>query len=115
MRLPTVGNLRGSDHAALTVDAAARAQAKLGARWAACVAKHALWSLTSAAQLGGAIADVVDSLDAPHLRPTGIVARLRDGVDAAAFGAATLVGCGSTPHPPNPPAAPPPRARATLP
>jgi len=40
--------------------------------------------------LGEVVVGVMDELDAAHLRPTGIAARLADGVDAACHGAGGL-------------------------
>ena len=42
-------------------------------------------------ELGERVAGVIEALDAPHLRPTGIAERLRGGVDAACHGIATLL------------------------
>jgi hypothetical protein len=43
------------------------------------------------AALGEVVIGVMDELDAAHLRPTGIAARLADGVDAACHGVLTLL------------------------
>ena len=40
---------------------------------------------------GADINKVIEMLEAPHLKPTGMLERLQDGVEAAAFGVATLV------------------------
>ena len=42
--------------------------------------------------LGAAVGSVIESLAADNLRPDGMLERLRDGVDAASFGVATLLG-----------------------
>ena len=67
-------------------------QDKLAARFEPCVAKLETWrSQAPAAALGAAIEKVVRDLAADHLRPDGMLQRLRDGVEAASFGVATLV------------------------
>eukprot|EP00931_Biecheleriopsis_adriatica_P001474 TRINITY_DN101827_c0_g1_i1.p1 TRINITY_DN101827_c0_g1~~TRINITY_DN101827_c0_g1_i1.p1 ORF type:complete len:146 (-),score=27.89 TRINITY_DN101827_c0_g1_i1:68-460(-) len=66
-------------------------RSKLGGRWGDTTASWAAWSSSSEEQLGTAIQQVVDDLDAPHLKPTGILERLQGGTDAACFGLATLV------------------------
>ena len=68
---------------------AAVVRAKLGSRFEACVTKVEAWR--SRDDLGGAIKKVVDDLAADHLRPDGMLERLRGGVDAASFGVATLL------------------------
>ena len=57
-------------------------RAKLGSRFEA-------WR--SRDDLGAAILQVVDALAADHLRPCGMLERLRGGVDAASYGVATLL------------------------
>ena len=59
---------------------------KLGGRWEAVKGKFKAreWD-------GEDVRRVVDKLEAPHLKPTGILERMRGGVDAAAFGVATLI------------------------
>ena len=64
-------------------------RAKLGARFEACAAKVEAWR--SRDDLGVRIGKVVDDLAADHLRPDGMLERLRGGVDAASFGVATLL------------------------
>ena len=66
-------------------------QEKLGARFEPCEAKLETWRSQTPAALGAAIEKVVADLAADHLRPDGILQRLRDGVDAASFGVATLL------------------------
>ena len=68
---------------------AAVVRAKLGARFEACTAKVEAWR--DRQDLGAAIGKVVDDLAADHLRPDGMLERLRGGVDAASFGVATLL------------------------
>ena len=46
---------------------------------------------TTTTRLGREIARVVEELDAPHLKPSGISERLDNGVDAACYGLATLL------------------------
>ena len=46
---------------------------------------------TDDAKLGGAIEKVVTSLEAPHLKPSGIEKRLLEGTNAACFGLITLL------------------------
>ena len=65
-------------------------QDKLGARFEPCVAKLETWRSQTPA-LGAAIGTVVVELSADHLRPAGMLQRLRDGVEAASFGVATLL------------------------
>ena len=65
-------------------------RAKLGARFEACAAKLETWR--DRQDLGESIGKVVDALAADHLRPSGMLERLRAGVDAASFGVATLLG-----------------------
>lgn len=43
------------------------------------------------AALGAAVQEVVTSLDALHLQPTGMYQRIQDGIDATAFGVSTLM------------------------
>jgi hypothetical protein len=52
----------------------------------------ASWSELDARELGAEVAAVVERLEAPHLRPTGIEERLLSGVAPACYGA-------SPPHP----------------
>mmetsp|Transcript_21487 Transcript_21487/g.44798 ORF Transcript_21487/g.44798 Transcript_21487/m.44798 type:complete len:598 (+) Transcript_21487:33-1826(+) len=59
---------------------------KLGGRWPGVLEKY-----TSKAWRGEDIKNVVDALDAPHLKPTGMLERFLAGTDAAAFGVATLL------------------------
>ena len=68
---------------------AAVVRAKLGARFEACAATVEAWRARD--DLGAAVAQVVDDLAADHLRPAGMLERLRTGVDAASFGVATLL------------------------
>jgi hypothetical protein len=74
-------------------DAAIRSvvQQKLGPRFDGCAAKLEPWRAQAPADLGAAIERVVTDLAADHLRPDGMLQRLRDGVDAASFGVATLL------------------------
>ncbi len=65
-------------------------RAKLGSRFEACAATVEAWR--SRDDLGAAVGSVVENLAADHLRPDGMLERLRDGVDAASFGVATLLG-----------------------
>jgi hypothetical protein len=65
-------------------------QDKLGARFEPCAAKLETWRSQTPA-LGAAIGTVVVELAADHLRPTGMLQRLRDGVEAASFGVGTLL------------------------
>ena len=61
-------------------------EGKLGARWESVLAKF------ESREWGGEhVRDVVERLDAPHLKPTGIIERMRGGTDSAAFGVASLV------------------------
>ena len=64
-------------------------RAKLGSRFEACAATVEAWR--SREDLGAAIQTVVDDLAADHLRPCGMLERLRGGVDAASYGVATLL------------------------
>jgi len=64
-------------------------RAKLGARFEACAATVEAWR--SRDDLGASIGKVVDALAADHLRPAGMLERLRGGVDAASYGVATLL------------------------
>ena len=64
-------------------------RAKLGARFETCAKKVETWR--SRDDLGAAIGKVVDALAADHLRPSGMLERLRGGVDAASYGVATLL------------------------
>ena len=69
-------------------------ESKLGAeRWSSrVVPKYKQWESADPEQLGGAIAHVVvNTLEAPHLKPSGIHLRLKRGVDAACYGLATLL------------------------
>ena len=59
---------------------------KLNARWAGVVEKFKGKKWT-----GEDIKGVVDKLDAPHLKPSGILERMRGGTDSGAFGVASLV------------------------
>jgi len=69
-----------------------RLSAKLGGRWAGIVAKWAsTWEGVEASTVGGAIAQVMEKLAAPHLRATSIKGQLDEGNDASAFGLATLL------------------------
>jgi len=68
---------------------AAVVRAKLGSRFEACATTVEAWR--SRDDLGAAIGQVVDDLAADHLRPAGMLERLRGGVDAASFGVATLL------------------------
>jgi hypothetical protein len=61
------------------------------ARWDSTLAKWKVWEPAEQRQLGEAIEGVVVALDAVHLKPTSILQRLRSGVGAACFGAATLI------------------------
>jgi hypothetical protein len=61
----------------------------LGSRFETCSATLETWR--SRDDLGTAIEKVVDDLAADHLRPAGMLERLRAGVDAASFGVATLL------------------------
>ncbi len=65
-------------------------QEKLGARFEPCAAKLEPWRKQTP-ELGAAIGKVVVDLAADHLRPDGMLQRLRDGVEAASFGVATLL------------------------
>ena len=66
--------------------------AKLGeARWGQCVSRWDAWKDAEPAVLGIKIEAAVTSLDAVHLKPTGILERLEGGLDAACYGLATLV------------------------
>lgn len=42
-------------------------------------------------ELGSAVRTVIESLEAPHLKPTGILKRLTSGVQPACFGLLTLM------------------------
>ena len=64
-------------------------RAKLGSRFETCSATLETWR--DRQDLGAAIGKVVDALAADHLRPDGMLERLRGGVDAASFGVATLL------------------------
>ena len=64
-------------------------RAKLGARFEACAATVEAWR--SREDLGAAVGSVVEALAADHLRPDGMLERLRAGVDAASYGVATLL------------------------
>ncbi len=64
-------------------------RAKLGSRFEACAATVEAWR--SREDLGAAIGKVVEDLAADHLRPAGMLERLRGGVDAASYGVATLL------------------------
>lgn len=66
-------------------------QEKLAARFEPCEAKLETWRTRARLELGAAIETVIVKLAADHLRPDGMLQRLRDGVDAASFGVATLV------------------------
>ena len=66
-------------------------EAKLGSRYATCLAQWASWEGAPREQLGGEINRVVECLDAAHLLPSGIHERLTSGNDAACFGLATLL------------------------
>ena len=68
---------------------AAVVRAKLGARFEACAATVEAWR--SRDDLGAAVGSVVENLAADHLRPCGMLERLRGGVDAASYGVATLL------------------------
>ena len=64
----------------------------MGARFEPLAEKLEAWrSRRSSDQLGAAIEKVVEDLAADHLRPDGMLERLRGGVDAASFGVATLL------------------------
>jgi len=60
-------------------------------KWQAAISKFDSWKDSDPAELGAAIQAVVDHLDAVHLQPSSIVERISGGVDAAAFGVATLM------------------------
>ena len=64
-------------------------RAKHGARFEACAATVEAWR--SRDDLGAAVEPVVENLAADHLRPDGMLERVRGGVDAASFGVATLL------------------------
>lgn len=68
-----------------------RLSAKLGGRWAGILAKWGTWEGAEASAVGGAVAEVMEKLAAPHLRATSIKAQLDAGNDASAFGLATLL------------------------
>ena len=68
------------------VDISKVCEVKLGGRWEGIKRKYEERQWT-----GEDIKAVVDKLDAPHLRPLGMLERLQGGVDAAAFGVATLI------------------------
>lgn len=60
-----------------------------GAKWAE--AKQ-IWSrLKDTPALGSTVRAVVENLEAPHLKPTGIVGRLDNGVNATCFGLFSLL------------------------
>lgn len=64
----------------------------LGAkRWGETVDKWGTWRAAAVEAQGQAAESVVVALDAVHLRPTGILKRLEQGVAAACFGLATLM------------------------
>jgi hypothetical protein len=46
---------------------------------------------TPADKLGGAVRGVIDTLEAPHLRPSGIQSRLMSGVKPSCFGLFSLM------------------------
>ena len=66
-------------------------ESKLGGRWAACLRTWAELEKMDDSELGVQILQVVEELDAPHLKAEGIQERLQGGVDAACFGLATLI------------------------
>jgi hypothetical protein len=71
-----------------------RCEAVAGAaRWRACYAARAAITAeeTDDEETGFRVAAVMDALDAPHLRPTGMRARLEKGVDATCHGVVTLL------------------------
>lgn len=65
--------------------------ATLGARWPGIVLKHEAVAKKSEEEVGNAICSVVEVLDAVHLLPSGIRARLEDGIRPACYGLATLI------------------------
>lgn len=68
-------------------------EAKLGDRFKAISSVWDSWGDgCDDSKLGAAIAKVVTTLDAPHLKPSGIYERLTSGTDAACYGLATLMG-----------------------
>ena len=44
------------------------------------------WKAKSPAAIGAVVESIVDELDAPHLKPSGIEQRLQSGVKASSFG-----------------------------
>ena len=60
-------------------------------RWGDTLAKWATWQPAGSEAQAKAVEGVVAALDAVHLRPTGILERLEQGVAAACFGLATLL------------------------
>ena len=74
-------------------NACATCEEKLGGRWSSCCLDkyRGGWESAGDKELGAEILRIVDSLDAPHLLPSGISERLGAGNGAAAFGLATLL------------------------
>jgi|EP01047_Picozoa_sp_COSAG01_P029555 hypothetical protein len=66
-------------------------QRKLPERWRGCSAALAAWQGETAGALGDACRQVVEGLDALHLKPTSIHAQVQAGNDAACFGLMTLL------------------------
>jgi hypothetical protein len=54
-------------------------------------ARWRTWAGEPREKLGAAIVAVIDSLDAPHLQPSGVEARLLGGLDPAVFGVFNLM------------------------
>ena len=63
-----------------------------GSKWEAA---QQIWTehceKSPAGRLGVAVRGVIDALEAPHLRPSGIESRLRSGVKPACYGLFTLM------------------------
>ena len=89
--------LHGSSAAAV---AAACAETSSSVRYDAARAAWPAAATADRQQLGGAIRQVVDALDAPHLKPSGIEKRLLGGTHAACLGLITLLNQMSALSPP---------------
>ena len=75
-----------------SADLCAVCEKGLGAeRWGTAAATWRAWAGATPQAQGEAVEGVVVSLDAAHLRPSGILDRLRQGVAPACFGLATLL------------------------
>eukprot|EP00277_Geminigera_cryophila_P041451 CAMPEP_0173095138 /NCGR_PEP_ID=MMETSP1102-20130122/31634_1 /TAXON_ID=49646 /ORGANISM="Geminigera sp., Strain Caron Lab Isolate" /LENGTH=127 /DNA_ID=CAMNT_0013984741 /DNA_START=1 /DNA_END=384 /DNA_ORIENTATION=+ len=61
-------------------------------RWGKCRESWGAWQSDEQQSLGPAVKAVIEDLEAEHLRPSGILQRLQQGVDPACHGLCALMG-----------------------